>query len=241
MSGRDLLYKPQVTYIPEEETKGPKDKAKSSADKAKAPVKGARDLGHVGASVLKQMARAQESGAPKAFKHTYFNNDISGVGNPNLGANRMKALRGSSEAADLRKVVIPGAVGIEHPEPAVLQGAMDLMGAAEGFSNDLASLLGRQGAWAQSKGMTVEILQERLAQLEAMVEARKAALGRMAEGRSDRPVTAVTVLHAAQAAGQGLEGVDDVAAAGTDLVRATADQAQGLHARLAKMFGVKMA
>lgn len=239
MSGRDLLYKPQITYIPEEESKSVEAK-KVDKPAAKAPVKGPRDLGQVGGSVLKQMARSQAAGKAKAHSHTYFNKDTSGVRGQNLAQSNMQALRGSEEATNLRKVVLPPAIGVEHPEPAVLQGAMDLMGVADGFSSDLASLLGRQGAWAKSKGMTVEMLEERMAQLEAMVEARKAALGRMGKGRSDRAVTSVTLLHAARSAGAALDDVEDVAAAGDELIRETASQADGLHARLAKMFGVKM-
>lgn len=239
--GRDLLYKPQVTFIPEEETKGDdvrKTKGAKQVEK-KAPVKGPRDLGHVGRSVAAQAA-LKSGGAQKAFNHTYFNQDSSGVRSANFNQGNMKALRGSEEATNLRKIVIPGPIGVDHPEPTVLQGALDLMGVGEGFNNDLSSLLGRQGAWAKSQNMTLEKLQERMAQLESMVELRKAALGRMAEGRSDKPVTNVTVLHAAQSAGAGLDNVDDVASAGTELIQQTAAQAHGLHARLAKMFGVKM-
>ena len=239
MSGRDLLYKPQISYIPEEESKGAEAK-KTNKPAHKAPVKGPRDLGQVGGSVLKQMARSAAAGKAQTHNHAYFNKDSSGVRAANLAQSGMKALRGSEEATNLRKVVLPPAIGVDHPEPGVLQGAMDLMGVADGFSSDLASLLGRQGAWAKSKGMTVEMLEARMAQLEEMVEARKAALGRMAEGRSDQPVTSVTVLHAARSAGGALDDVEDVAAAGNDLIRETASQADGLHARLAKMFGVKM-
>lgn len=238
--GRDLLYKPQVTIIPEED-KGDL-KAKKDADaKAKAPApikKGPRDLGQVGKSVVMKAATSAET--QRAHKHAYFNNDISGVRQANFNQGNLKALRGSEEATNLRKIVIPAAHGIDHPEPGVLQGAMDLMGGMEGFSQDLAGLLGRQGAWAKSQNTTVEMIKARMAQLEEMVEARKAALGRMANGVSDRPVTNITVLLAARAAGSGLEGIDDVAAAGTTLIRETASQAQGLHFRLAKMFGVKM-
>lgn len=246
MSGRDLLYKPQITIIPDEDSKA-KDldpKAKTNAStKAQAPVaKGPRELGHVGKSVLEQLQRSGQSAgaAPKAFKHAYFNNDISGVREANFNRTDLKALRGSKEATNLRKVVLPSSGTVDHPEPAVLQGAFDLMGVAEGFTLDLGSLLGRQGAWAKSKTTTLEMIKERMARLESMVEARKAALGRMADGKSNRPITSVTLLQAATAAGSALDQVEDVGSAGTELIQRTAAQATGLHARLAKMFGVKL-
>lgn len=242
MSGRDLLYKPQIIIVPEEETKADALKAKKQQTvekkaEAKAPVKGPRDLGQVGKSVLTQAA--QSSGAQKAFTHQYFTKDSSGAKQANFNQGNMKALRGSEEATNLRKVVLPPAIGVDHPEPGVLQGAMDLMGAMDGFGNDLGSLLGRQGAWAKSPNVTVEMIKQRMARLEEMVDARKAALGRMAGGRSDKPITNVTVLHAAQTAGSGMQN-DDVSAAGTSLIKETSGQADGLHKRLQKMFGVKM-
>ncbi len=241
--GRDLLYKPQpIAYVPEEETKSKKakDKDVAKAQKAKAPAKGGRDLGQVGQSVLQKMAQAKAAG-PQVHKHAYFNKDVSGVNRVNLNQSNAKALRGNREAADLRKIVIPPALGgIEHPDPGVLQGAMDLMGVADGFANDLAGLLSRQGAWAKGKGVTVEMIEERMRQLEVMVEARKAALGRMAEGKSDEPITSVTLLQAATAAGGAMEEIEDVASAGSELIQQTSEQALGMHARLAKLFGVKM-
>jgi hypothetical protein len=241
--GRDLLYKPQ-TVIPtaDEDTKtkpGPQQQ-QQKAEQAKAPVKGPRDLGQVGQSVLQKLVEAQATGKPQAHQHAYFNRDSSGVTAANFRQSKAQALRGSEEATNLRKIVIPAAVGIENPEPAVLKGALDLMGVADGFSADLGSMLGRQGAWAKGQGMTVEKIKERQARLEEMIEARKAALGRMADGKSDRPITSTTLLRAASVAGSGLDNVDDVNTAGTELIQRTQAQAQGLHARLAKMFGVKM-
>jgi hypothetical protein len=62
----------------------------------------------------------------------------------------------------------------------------------------------------------------------------------MAGGRSKLPITSVTLLQAARAAGKALEGVADVASAGTELLRATAAQAEGLHRRIAKVLGIKV-
>jgi hypothetical protein len=241
--GRDLLYRPQPLYTPEEEAegKGKKKSIKNGVSQAKTKVRGPRNLGHVGRTVAKQISEANQASGAKAHKHAYFNNDISGVGRPNLGTHQARSLRGNQEAADLRKVVLPpNVLGIEHPDPGILQGAMDLMGVQEGFAGDLAGLLGRQGAWARSKTMTIELLKEKMRQLEMMVDARKAALGRMAEGKSEQPITSVTLLQAAQSAGTALEQVDDVASAGNDLIQQTSGQAAGLHARMAKMFGVKI-
>jgi hypothetical protein len=234
VSGRDLLYKPAVPLvIPEEESvKGKKPDAKAQ----KAP--GARDLGHVGESVVKEGTPA---GKPKAFQNAYFNKDISGVRGVNLNTSKAASLRGGEGASDLKKVVLPPSVaGIENPEPAKLRGAIDLMGLEGGFGESLEGLLNRQGAWAKGKGVTVEMLKERLAQLESMVEARKAAIARMANGRSKKPVASVTLDYARRVAGKGLDAVADVAAAGTSLVRATAAQAEGLHRRVAKVLGIKV-
>lgn len=243
--GRDLLYRPQPVIAPDEESEGGVKKTGQDKNSNKAATiakaRGPRDLGHVGASVMQKLSQANAGGGPKAHKHAYFNNDTSGVGRANLGTRNARSLRGSNEATDLRKIVLPQSVaGVEHPEPTVLQGAMDLMGVGADFNTDLTSLIGRQGAWAKSKGMTPERLKERMAQLEEMIEARKAALGKMAEGKSQLPITSKTLLHAAKAGSEGLGELTDLASAGTELIQETASQADGLHARLAKMFGVKL-
>jgi hypothetical protein len=213
--GRDLLYKPPVpTVLKDEETK--------EGDKPK--VKKTRELGHVGESRVGKEAATQ---TPRAFRHTYFNSDSSGVAAPNLGARTARALRGSNDATDLRKVVLPAAHGIEHPAPEVLRDALDLMGldAQEGLS--LASLLQRHASLA--RGAALPDLQARMAQLEAMVKARRAALQRMRAGNS-------ATLKRALEAGP----VEDAASAGTLLIRETAAQGDGMHRRLAKMLGVKL-
>ena len=134
--GRDLLYKPQIPQqLPDEGTEeGPK--AKKGGAKG---VKGARDLGGVGESVQVKLpagARGPRAGAP-AHKAAYFNKDISGVKDANLAQSNMKALRGAEGATDLRKVVIPPAVGIENPDPADLRAASVLMGLDGGLELNL--------------------------------------------------------------------------------------------------------
>ena len=103
---------------------------------------------------------------------------------------------------------------------------MELMGLSGGFSETLEGLLNRQGAWAKGKGVTVEAIEARLAQLTAMIEARRAALARMKHGRAAKPAASVTIAQAGAAAQRGLDGVDDVRSAGTELVRATSAQAE---------------
>ena len=76
-----------------------------------------------------------------------------------------------------------------------------------------------------------------MAQLEEMVEARKAALQRMAAAR--QPAYSVTVEQAVTANGNALEETEDVVDAGRELVERTAEQAAGMHFRLAKMLGIK--
>lgn len=239
--GRDLLYKPGVQWDPGDDSQAKPVKKGQDArtlqktiDKATDVSKpGVRNLGEIGESVAKQIAEGlAKGGDAKPFRHSYFNKDISGAKSANFSASGMKALRGSNDATDLRKVVLPAAMGVEHPEPGVLRGAMDLMSADAGFAPDLASLLGRQGAWTKGKGVTAEMIQQRMAQLEAMVNDRKAALARM-RGSSG----SVTVGRAVNGNG-GLP--EDVTSAGNDLIRDTSAQAVGMHARLARMFGLKM-
>ncbi len=235
--GRDLLYRPPTPIVQEEEGTGVKKK--SSTAKARNPIARARarELGQIGESVRAQIQKGTAK-STSAHKHQYFNNDISGVRQANFGTKNMSKLRGGKEATDLRKVVLPASGEVEQPEPGVLKGALDLMGGDSGFAETLEGLLGRQGAWAQSEGMTVDILKARMAELEFMVEARKAALARMGKGKSALAKTSVTILQAESASQN--EPSEDLAGEGTALVRETAGQAEGMHARLSRMFGVKM-
>ncbi|MEM6733488.1 MAG: hypothetical protein AAF658_18155, partial [Myxococcota bacterium] len=124
------------------------------------------------------------------------------------------------------------------PDPSVLGAASDLMGLEEleGFS--LESLLTRQNTFAQSEGITVEMLELRMQQLESMVEARRVALNRMASGERTSSAS-VTVEHAMTVDGQGVQAAEDIATEGTSLVSRTADQAEGMHRRIAKALGIK--
>ena len=75
-----------------------------------------------------------------SFKAAYFNKDISGVKETNLAQSNMKALRGAEGATDLRKIVLPPAVGVENPDPVELRAATDLMGLDGSFDLDLETL-----------------------------------------------------------------------------------------------------
>ncbi len=237
--GRDLLYKPQVPVMQPEESGVDK-----KADKAGAKARSGRDLGGVGQTPAQQITKSQtqapKADKPKAFQAAYFNNDSSGVREVNLRQSNVAALRGAEGATDLRKVVLPpSAMGIESPDPGQLRGATDLMGLDGSFELNLEGLLGRQGAWAHSQGVTAEMIMQRLKQLEQMVADRKRALLRMAKNRGKKAASSVTVEQAVQSGGKALEQADDVVAAGGELVGRTAAQAEGMHRRIRKMLGIK--
>src|SRR5690606_29535963 len=121
---------------------------------------------------------------PPAFKAAYFNQDSSGVREVNLRQSNAAALRGGEGASDLRKIVLPpSASGITTPDPGQLRGATDLMGLDGSFELNLESMLGRQSAWTRGKGVTAEMIQARMQQLEQMILDRKRALQRLAERR----------------------------------------------------------
>jgi len=240
--GRDLLYKPQTPAMLPEDDAAPKkgDKQQPGNKNQVGRTVRARELGQVGEPLPSGRAPSEGTGKARAFQNPYFNKDSATIRQANLNSSTARALRGGEGASDLRKVVLPPAIGVDEPEPGRLRGALDLMGLEEMFEADLSGLLSRQGAWARAKGVTKEMLEARQAQLEEMVEARKAALGRMAEGKSDRPITSCTLVHAATVAGQGVEQADDLAAAGNELIERTTGQADGMHRRLAKMLGIKL-
>lgn len=226
--GRDLLYKPPVPVVPDE-SEG------TSAEKKKKKKGGIRELGRVGADVTRP--RAPPAGGSRAYQAAYFTQDVSSVRDVNLGQQSMKALRGEKEATDLRQVVLPPSEEVNSPDADILRGASDLMGLDGSFTPDLPNLLSRQGAWAKQPGMTVEQLEARMRELEALVELRKAALARMVDTQSGGRHP--TVVHAVRSAGAGMEAVDDLAQEATALIEATAAPAAGMHGRLAKMLGIK--
>lgn len=238
MSGRDLLYKPQVPILVPEESEGGKAGGKKPGMKGQQ----SRDLGGVGPAT--PMAR-QPSGAGTdpnrmpAHKAAYFNQDISGVREVNHRASTSQAMRGAQGASDLRKVVLPPAMGIETPDPVQLRAAGDLMGLDGSFAIDLQNLLARQHALVRSPGVTVELVRQRIQMLEQLVAMRRAALQRMRQGRSSKRASSVTLEHAELTDGHALEGIEDIASYGAAFVQRTAAQAEGMHQRLAKMLGIK--
>jgi hypothetical protein len=239
MSGRDLLYKPNVPIVLSEEGSA----TKPTADKVGVKGPRGRDLGGVPgeAPVRPPSTAVAEVGktGPPAFKAAYFNKDVSGVRAANPRQSNLAALRGAEGATDLKKVVLPPAIGVDTPDPAQIRQAGELMGLDGTVDLNLQTFLGRQSGWAHAKGVTVEMIAERLAQLQGMVEARKAALKRMLQGRAKARAQSVTLEQANDAQGEVLQQVDDVVTAGAELVQKTAAQAEGMHKRLAKMLGIK--
>ncbi|MEE8409252.1 MAG: hypothetical protein V3T05_06590 [Myxococcota bacterium] len=241
--GRDLLYKPAVPQqLPDEQSV---EKAGEAGKAGKLGVKGpsGRDLGGVSDSHVRLPAgstpRVQQVIGAQAHKAAYFNKDISGLKEVNQRASNMQALRGGQGATDLKKIVLPPAIGIDNPDPEQLAAASALMGLDGSIELDLESLLGRQGAWARGQGVTAEMLLARMQQLEEMVAARKEALRRMNAAGADRVAGSVTVSQASTANGEALDNAEDVVAEGRELVERTAAQAEGMHYRLAKMLGIK--
>jgi hypothetical protein len=238
MSGRDLLHKPQVPQVLPDDASGEK-----KVDKTGTKAPRARDLGGVpGDEPAMPAPRADRVGPPTrtpAHRAAYFNRDTSGVHEVNQRASNMAALRGGQGATDLKKIVLPPAIGVDHPEPEVLRGAGDLIGLDGSLDLSLESFLGRQGQWVRQKGVTVEMLEARMAQLEEMVAARKAALLRMINAPSRELPSSVTVAQAVSAHGEALEESEDLAAEGRELIGRVAEQAEGMHRRLAKMLGIK--
>ena len=242
--GRDLLYRPQVTQLPEdeeEEGKPLKKSASSSSAAKKAELNKdlrARDLGRVGGEeLLKKFQQGQKK--PAAFKNAYFNQDINSVKDTNFGTRAAKALRGADQASDLRNVVIPGPAGKESPEPEELRAAGERMGLLGEFDLSMEFLLGKQGEWAQGEGMTLEKLQARIEELEQMVFARAHALARMGMGKSDRELSNSTMLQAAIAQGEGMEKSEDISEDGRTLAENITEEAAGMHARIRKTLGIK--
>ncbi len=225
MSGRDLLYKPPVPLPAQDDQSGAKP-----ADKAKR----VRDLGGVPGETVRSRI-STDSTRTAAYKAAYFNQDISGVHQANPRGKPMRALRGSEGAVDLKKVVLPPAMGVETPNPNELRAAGELMGLGQNLEPSFADLLGRQKGWLTGRGVTVEMIKARLRQLAEMIEARRAALKRMLGRRAQ----SVTVEQAVGADGAALTKSEDVAGEGSELVRRVSEEAAGMHHRLAKMLGIK--
>lgn len=152
--GRDLLYKPPVPIVTGDDSEV---KPASKAVKRPPQVERGRDLGGVGSPtpepvVTTSTPSAKSSSAERAaFKNPYFTKDSSGVGVANQRQRTMQALRGAEGATDLRKVILPPAIGIETPDPNVLRGSSDLMGIDGSFHLGLEALVGRQSAWTRER------------------------------------------------------------------------------------------
>lgn len=234
--GRDLLYKPPVPIqLPDEEEEGGKVKKQG---KTAATAKH-QDVRKTSASALEAQLRqklgAQEAKGP-AFKNSYFNKDVNATQQANMSTRAMSALRGAEGASDLRQVVLPGA-SKETPSPDELRSSSELMGLDGELSTSLQGLLERQGSFAQGKGVTIEMLEARMRQLEEMVAARKAALARVLQAGQDVPTTSATLVQAASGAGSA-EDVD-LAQEGNRLIQAVQQEANDMHDRLRRTLGLK--
>lgn len=252
MADRDLLHKAAPLVVPEDKGTGKKGLPAQSTDKLGLKTRG-RDIGGSGDAVaLKKVGDSEGPAAAPApaaketvqqargpaYKSAYFTKDIESTAQVNLRSRPMQALRGSEGASDLKRVVLPPSGSVEVPNPDQIRAASELMGLS-GHPLDLGSLLSRQGNWAKQKGVTVEMIEARMAQLRSMVNDRVQALQRMGRLTSDRLARSVTLAQAATMGGQALDQVQDVASEGGELVRNTSEQAEGMHTRLAKVLGLK--
>ncbi|MBT6431904.1 MAG: hypothetical protein HOK28_02360 [Deltaproteobacteria bacterium] len=234
--GRDLLYKPPVPIqLPDEEEEGGQVKKTGKSGAASKH----QDVRKTSASALeaqlRQKLNTQQSKGP-AFKNQYFNQDVNATQQANMSTRAMSALRGAEGASDLRQVVLPGATK-ETPSPEELRSSSELMGLDGELATDLQGLLQRQGSFAQGKGVTVEMLEARLAQLEEMVMARKAALGRVLQAGKDVPASSSSLVQAASGAGSA-ENID-LAQEGNRLIQAVQQEAGDMHDRLRRTLGLK--
>ena len=148
----------------------------------------------------------------------------------------MASLRGDEAASDLRQVVLPGA-SKEAPIPEELSAAGDLMGLTSEERVSIEGLLSRQAGWLQGKGVTVEMIEARLAQLEEMVALRKAALARVATASAASKN--VTMIQAMATDGGAMDAGDNLSEEANRLVGAVEQEAGGMHLRLAKTLGLK--
>lgn len=174
-----------------------------------------------------------------AYRSAYFNRDVASTQEANPRAQPMRALRGDEGATDLKKVVLPPPLSENIPNPEYLQTALELMRVDDLQHLDLGGLLGRQGAWSKAKGVTAEMIQQRLTQLQQMVEARLAALKRIQQLPKQQVAKSATLAQAMTQDADAVAQTPDLEAAGRELIASTVDQASGLHQRLSKVLGVK--
>lgn len=252
MTNRDLLHKPIPVIAPDDQAGGKKLPGTPALNKLGVQNR-AREIGGESDPAISTVQeppapspapapRTRESvkaRGPAAFRAAYFNKDVESTGAVNQRTSSMKALRGDEGASDLKKIVIPPAMGIDTPDPKVLGQALELMSAHNLEQLDLASLLARQGAWSKQKGVTAEMIAERLAQLKQMVQDRLTALRRLAKLSPQRLMRSATLAQAATSEGRAHEDTTNLAEAGRDLVQSTAAQAEGMHTRLSKALGIK--
>lgn len=265
MADRDLINKPLPLVVPEEhnadkrgipapvlgklgvQTRAREVGTEADAPAVRTPQDDAPEVGAKGGKGARPAAQRPSSSAasqtqepqPKAFRAAYFNRDVQATQAPNLRAKPMAALRGEGGATDLKKVVLPPPSMGEAPRPEQLGAALERMEPAQQGAPDLPHLLALHNAWTQAPGMTMEKLQARQAELEAMVEARKQALARMATLTPNHLTRAHTLAQAFLAEGTDVLAGDALQRDADDLVNKSHEQAHGLRARLKKVMGVK--
>lgn len=234
--GRDLLYKPPVPIqLPDDEDEGAGVKKKGKTEGAAKH----RDVRATSATALEAQLRQKlntQQGKGPAYKNAYFSQDVNATRRANMSTKAMSALRGAEGASDLRQVVLPGA-SKAAPAPEELREVSELMGLDGELATDLQGLLQRQGSFAQGKGVTIEMLEARMRQLEEMVEARKAALARLVQNGNDVPGASASLVQAASGLGSA-EDVD-LAAEGNRLIQAVKQEAGDMHDRLRRTLGLK--
>lgn len=264
MTNRDLLHKP-IPLSSNEELKADKSGAPPVPQLNKLGVQNrSRDIGGEAgqsknrepsptpstASTSTRVGPKQGKAPPKqpepevstrgpAYRSAYFNRDVASTQEANPRAHPMRALRGDEGATDLKKVVLPPPYGENIPNPEYLQTALELMNVDDLQHLDLGSLLGRQGAWSKAKGVTAEMIKQRLAQLQQMVDARLAALQRIQKLPKKLVAKSATLAQAITQDADTVTQTPDLEASGRELIASTVEQASGLHARLSKVLGVK--
>jgi len=268
MADRDLLNKPLPLVVPEErnvEKKGipapvlgklgvqvrAREVGTEADAQAKAAVRpnpslqpekrkdGVKTPGQRSGEAEAPGGHVSPRGPDKAYKAAYFNRDVQATGAPNLRARPLAALRGEEGATDLKKVVLPPPAQSEAPRPEQIGAALERMEPAQQGAPDLAHLLALHNAWTQGEGMTPEKLMARMAELEAMVEARRGALNRMAHLTPEHLTRAQSLVQAFMAQGTDVLASPTLAQDADALVQKSHDQAEGLHLRLKKVMGIK--
>jgi hypothetical protein len=227
MSGRDLLNKPPVQpVVPEEQAEGKPDASKNTGPKI-------RDIGQEEAAHIIRTALTPTQEKTPAYKSAYFSKDTSLVHQVNQRATSMQALRGSEQALDLKKVVLPPpGYDIQTPNPAHLKDTLQKMGSEAVSPPSFIALLSKQGSWAQSEHVTPATLGQKMLQLEAMVRARMAALGRMA-------LLPHTQKHPTLNRTNMAEASHNIEEESGTLIQHTAEKAAPMFHRIMKALGVK--